>query len=108
MAYMLHLERDEPFCEEEWRAVVDSEPSLALRGANFAVARNPTTGEVIRVEASPLDAIGEELSFQFGDRISFSGGAFELGGEARGLALRLAHRLGARVVGDEGELYSET
>ena len=74
MAYMLHLERDEPFCEEEWRAVVDSEPSLAL----------------------------------FGDRISFSGGAFELGGEARGLALRLAQRLGARVVGDEGELYSET
>lgn len=110
MAYEIHLEREEPFSESEWRDAVAGEPGLELRGASFAEVTNPVTGEVIRIPTSPLDALGAEFGLFFhSGRVSFlARSGFEPGTELWALAFRLADRLGARVVGDDGEIYTES
>lgn len=116
MAYDLHIERDEdrPIALSEWIAAVESTNGVRLFSAPAHTITNPKTGEVISLGARKGDA---EVQFSSDEWHA----VFRWRGETAVFASRfdptetshpvwiaaaaLAHRLGARIRGDEGEVY---
>lgn len=122
MGYSLYIERTPPLDHEEWLALVDSHPQLA-RADEAGEARNPRTGEVLRVDATPGDAVATaEQSRWLGlssvrvelGRLTWLDGrvllppfdAEETTGPAMQLFASVASQLGGQVVGDEAETYT--
>jgi hypothetical protein len=95
-----------PITLEEWLAYVASDPEMRLDG--FAEARNPKTGEIIRYKSPGLSVW-----------TASSGGAALMDHLCGNIVVKnpdsailrkmcaIAERLGARVQGDEGEMYPE-
>lgn len=116
MAYALHLKRPNgtPIGLEEWSAVVAATAGLRLMTQGASI-RNPRTRETIHFPHNPGDVevfVEEEGEWvpglQYGgNRISFRAPKdFKSDTPFRRLIFDLAARLGAQVVGDEGEVYT--
>jgi hypothetical protein len=118
MPYGIHIRRVAPSGEtspisiEEWRAAVEKTEGVRLaKGPLTAV--NPVTGEPVSIGNSGGDAEvflpdanewfrvfrWSPRGVHFAARSSFADMPF------CGIVLELAHRLGASVIGDEGEKY---
>lgn len=116
MAYQIHIVPGEKFHgEEAWRLAVEATDGVRLANSDENVATNPKTGEEIRIGGSCSDA---EIYFPDEDEwhraLHWRGGRasinarFEIGDEddpAWMAVKHLAERLGATVMGDEGEIY---
>jgi len=117
MGYEIHIERDNcaQISLDEWCAAVAATEGLRLTTKD-AVARNPTTGEVIRISRNDGDVevyFPEEDAWfpcvrYDGGRISFrpGNGFDEPGSQFRRAMVRLAMQLNALVVGQDGEVYT--
>lgn len=99
-----------PVTLDEWRSYVASDAEMSLTG--FAEVTNPMTGESIRVDDEGLavwadysgdDPGGNRAWFSYRDRgeIVVKSPDDEIIAKMR----QIAQRLGARVVGEEGEEY---
>jgi hypothetical protein len=121
MAYEIHIIRlgadghSVPIKLSEWCAVVKRTPNVRLAGGDHEVA-NAKTGEVVRIantggDAEVLLSGGDQwrrvLRWSQGGRISFGVPAdfSRPDCEIKRVAAQLARALGARLVGDEGEMY---
>ena len=121
MGYSLYLERDPPIALEEWLRVVDAHPGLA-QVDEPARATNPETGDEIVLGTQPGDAMAvatQTTWFGFGrsqielGRLTWLSGRVLLptfdptdpDSPAASLFGGVATEIGARVVGDEGEVY---
>lgn len=126
MSYEFHLARrgGGRISEAEWRAALEATPGVRISGGAPMVGTNPATGEEIRVKSNPLDGEfqfprGREWGgmagqwvpiFRFRERtgrVSFEA-AFDPEDPrdpVRKAVSELAKRLGAEMVGDEGETY---
>ncbi len=123
MAYSLHIERDpQGITLDEWIEVVSKQDGVKLAEGNVE-AKNPKTGEIISIPGCPGDV---SVLFQakgllgFGrkdewhicirfvrDKASFNATP-ELESPKNPLRIAvsgLAAALGAKIVGDEGEVY---
>jgi hypothetical protein len=101
-----HESEATPIGLDEWLAYVASDPEMRLDG--FAEARNPTTGEAIRIESPGLSvwttwSEGTAWMDHHGGRIVVKNPDTAI---LRKMCA-IAERLGARVQGDEGEMYPE-
>lgn len=123
MAYALYIEREsEEITIEEWSAAVGKLPEARL-AMDVSQAVNPKTGEVISVPCGPgyVEVLFRKNSFPgFGAKrewclsIHFSRGK-GIFNATEGIespnnpvhivASELAHALGAKIVGEEGEVY---
>ena len=117
MAYDLHIERigGAPITLEEWRAATASTDGIRLRAAVPHTITNPKTGEIISMSSREGDA---EVFFTQDDRWQF---VFRWRGDSAVFAARfdpiepshpvwaaavgLASHLGAKIRGDDGEVY---
>jgi len=97
--------------EQEWIAAVESTPGarIAMKNPSWT---NPKTGEVLSVINSEnnVEVADQSGNWRMGirfmqGRISFSGRAWEPADPIAIVACQLAARLGARIIGDEGESY---
>ena len=121
MAYEIHIERRDGAgnrCRitlEDWQAAVTAETGVRLV-AGDTQATNPATGEVVTIknnggDVAILDASTgnwqRTLYWRKRGRVSFrqTDDFAEATSPVRSAVLRLARRLGATVVGDEGEIY---
>ena len=128
MAYAIHIERvnDDgesldndgnrlnPIALAEWQDAVTTTVGVRLTPAD-TVATNPHTGETIRIPGKPGDAevfFAEQAKWVrfysfFGGAISFKPPVTfeEVNDPVRNLSRTLASALGARMVGDGGEVY---
>lgn len=115
MAYELHIKREpQGISLDEWLEAVATVPGLRLARAP-AEALNPLTGETVSVPSAKgtvevLSGEGEWCTaFRFArDQISFKAtrtieSAFD---PTHIAASALAEKLGAKILGDEGETYS--
>lgn len=113
MSYDVHIERTPPFTLDEWKDVVRTTHGVRLKDSG-AVAKNPTTGEVISINGVDGDAeinVGGRWlhcfrwraagSVVFRADAGFSDGDSHL----RKTARELARKLRAVVRGDDGEHY---
>jgi hypothetical protein len=113
MAYEIHIERSSgPIDLGDWSDAINSIDGARINSSG-AMATNPVTGEVISIAGNPGDA---EILFGsnwepclrfYGGRASFR--ATEdmelLDNPVRMVASKLAKKLLAEIVGDEGEVY---
>ncbi|GAA6136947.1 hypothetical protein NBRC116583_06940 [Arenicella sp. 4NH20-0111] len=123
MGYALHIERDEPISIEEWELAVlsiegiklDSEPTQAI---------NPSTGQCISISGNPGDIavlfesggfldFGKNSSWEKCIYFSQGKGTFNATEDIENsnnpvhrAAASLAKKLSAKIVVDEGEIYS--
>lgn len=122
MAYDLHIEKNngQPISEAEWNAVVLSTPDIR-KGTGTVTAVNPSTGERIEIQMQPgsvevctRPAAGSECEWQpvfwYGrGRVSFAATETLMQDPQdpiRRAAIALSTEIGARIVGDEGEVYA--
>ena len=124
MGYSLHIELEDSEIElEEWISVIESidKARIQIEGAK---AVNPKTGEEIIIESSPGDVevlFIQKSLFGFSKKSSwelcfwFSHGKASFnatedidspGNPVRQVAAEAAKALSAKIVGDEGEVYS--
>ena len=109
MAYELHIARNPEISLTEWSALVASIPGLRL-DSTPTTARNPTTGEVIKVGGQQGFA-AMEIDGQWVKVFRWNQGkiSFVMRGSATDRTLTIAHslaqKLNAEVRGDDGELY---
>ena len=123
MAYALHIERQSnELTLEEWISAVGRIENARLATGNSKIT-NPKTGEVISIESSPgdVDVLFSTKGFlrfcaksEWSTCIRFSRGKGtfnappdieESNNPVRVTASKLAHLLGAKIIGDEGEVY---
>lgn len=115
MAYELHIKREpQGISLDEWLQAVTTVPRLRLTNAP-AEASNPLTGETVSVPSpkGTVEVLSEEdewfIAFRFArNQISFKAtrnieSPFD---PVHIAASALAEKLRAKIVGDEGELYS--
>jgi len=105
MGYSLHIERPEsPISQEEWEIWVNNAPDFNL--SREWKTTNSKTGSVIAI---PCDALGEWVRPDGDGRVAFdySNGRISFRADQAALhkAKQIAEELGARIVGDEGEIY---
>jgi hypothetical protein len=117
MAYDLHIKRADasPIALSEWLAAVKAIEGLRLFSAAEHTITNPKTGEVISVDAQVGDAevffpdTGEWHSvFRWHGKSAVFTARFDptkTSNSAWKAAVALATRLGALILGDEGEIY---
>lgn len=114
MAYSLYIERKSPISPEEWLNAVAENDGLKIDESD-SVAINPLTGDEIRVPGLPATAAlwfsdtGEwKKIFQFRrGKVSFSAADWDdPRSPLQKTAFELARKLNARIVGDEGEIYT--
>jgi hypothetical protein len=121
MAYAIHIRRRDPngqilpIAISEWRAAVQQTENVRIAEGDFRTG-NPKTGEIIALRNTggdaevffPAEAEWRRL-FRWSPSGQVSFGAprdFDLPtSDVRRLASKLAHALGASLVGDEGEVY---
>ncbi len=116
MGYEIHIKRDggAGITIDEWCAAVAQTERMRL-AYNDAFALNPATSDKIRIPVRmgdvevyfPDDGVWVPCLLWSADRISFRATADFDGSESwfRQAIVALAKQLGARVVGDEGEVY---
>ena len=113
--YFIHIERKTPITLDEWQAVVNVEEFVRISNENVS-GINPITKEAISVSMPAGSAevyfpMTQEWQpvFTFGKTIYFNAPNDweQKDTYIRLLAFRLANRLNANVVGDEGEEYFE-
>ena len=113
MGYDLHITRapkwteskDYPIAESAWLAIVAADPSLEFRPHNHYEYRDSRTGEHKRVQAVVwADRPGHDLTRWFA-----RGEITCKNPDAASMAKmkQIAQKLGARVLGDDGEEYWE-
>jgi hypothetical protein len=123
MSYDFHIVRsnEKPITQDEWNALVAGEPG-EWRIEEELAATNPQWGEVIRQkrrDGAPFtvwlgnpERSPDGVTFGFSQgRVNISGHAIDATDEtdrAFATVLALAEKLRARVVGDDGEVYSQT
>jgi len=113
--YFIHIERETPISLDEWQAVV-SEEELVRISDKDVVGINPITKEEIKIsmpegsaEVYFLDSKEWLSVFTFGRTIYFNAPIEweQKDTYIRLLVFRLAKKLNAKVIGDEGEEYFE-
>lgn len=116
MGFSLYIERDPSISVEEWRNAVEATEELKFDESDF-VATNPLSGEEIRIPGSPENAA---LWFaEFGEWIKiffFRRGRIVINltdwddpkSPVRDKSFELARKLNAGIVGDGGEIYTES
>lgn len=115
MGYDVHITRapewyesdTTPIALEEWLAYVASDAEMRLDG--FAEARNPKTGEIIRIESPGLSVW---TAWSAGTAwMDHCDGRVVVKNPDTAILQKMcaiAKHFGARVQGDEGELYPES
>lgn len=112
MGYDLHLTKaddwvdakDHPIEPADWLALVDSDHELSMSPSDFYERRTPD-GNLERVSATAWIAGSSECTFWFQD------GEVTAKNPDDAATLKLigiAERLGARVLGDDGEVYERS
>lgn len=113
--YFIHIERNTPISLEEWQTVVGEEEFVRISNKDV-VGVNPITKEEIKISMPEGSAEvyfpeSEEwhLVFTFSRTIYFNAPNDweQKDTYIRLLVFRLANRLNAKVIGDEGEEYFE-
>jgi hypothetical protein len=113
MSYDIHIKRDRAITLDEWKSAVDSTQDVRLDTKGLSIT-NPQTGDVITVAGMEGDAhINVEGTWHFCFRWRPRGSvAFKAPGNfddaespVRRVAMELARKLGARLIGDGGEEY---
>lgn len=122
MAYDLHMEKNngQPISEAEWDVAVLSTPDVR-KSTGAVTAVNPGTGERIEIQMQPgsvevciRPAAGLECEWQPAFRYSRGRVSFaatdalmqDPQDPVRRAAITLSTAIGARIVGDEGEVYA--
>jgi hypothetical protein len=115
MGYTVHITRahewqesdETPITLEEWLAYVASDPEMRLDG--FAEARNPKTGEIIRLESPGLSVwTAWAAGIAWMDHLHGQVVVKNPDTAILEKMCAIAKHLGARVQGDEGEMYPES
>ena len=111
MGYEVHITRatewirsnEAPITEEDWLAVVDTDPELIVSADDYYDTKDRHTGAVRRVHAVSWTAHPEEPwpLWHDGDEILTKNADEPTIGKMK----QLAQRLNARVLGDDGESY---
>ena len=113
--YTLHIERENPISLEEWKQVVGEYDFIRISNEDV-IGVNPATKEEIRI---PMPEGSAEVyfpdqqewhpMFTFGATIYFNAPKNweQKNTYIRRLVFKLANKLSAKVVGDEGEEYFE-
>ncbi|MVB16810.1 hypothetical protein D6V29_18970, partial [Vibrio cholerae] len=122
MAYSLHIEREKAIALEEWVEVIDSIDGARIAPGNSETL-NSNTGEVIAIQGKLSDVSIRYVTkgfLGFGKRVSWEKAIFFNSGRAQfkfvdGIeqphhpvhiaVVQIAKKLGASIVGDEGEVY---
>ena len=123
MAYELHIERqDGEITLDEWCSAVRSTDGVRLADRD-AAGVNPSTGEEIRIQSGEGDSevrhkvggmlgLGQKQEWMWAFRFSHGRATFKATDSIESpknmvhqVAAKLASRLGAVIVGDEGETY---
>ncbi|HCE3715988.1 hypothetical protein [Vibrio parahaemolyticus] len=122
MAYSLHIEREEVIALEEWVTAIDSIDGLRIASGNSEIL-NSSTGEEIAIQGNPGDVSIRYVTKGFlglGERVSWEKAIYFNSGRAQfkfveGIeqphhpvhiaVVQIAKKLGASIVGDEGEVY---
>jgi hypothetical protein len=117
MAYCLHIEREDraPIALAEWQAAVAKTEGVRIFALAAHTGINPQTGEVLRMRANEGDTdvfFPDENEWQsifrwHGDSAIFAA-RFETTETSHPIwkaSVALATLLGARIRGDEGEIY---
>lgn len=113
MAYSLQIERSDFISKDEWIAAVETIDNLKL-DVSDAVATNPATGEEIRIPGAVTDAalwfpdLAEWVKVFYFRRgkIVFKGNDWnDLASPVRDTAIKLAQKLNAEIISDNGEKY---
>jgi hypothetical protein len=116
MVYELHIKRTSPITSDEWLSAVETIDDLKIDETDW-VTTNPLTGKQIRIPGAPGTAalwfseIGEWIkTFEFRrGRISFNAKAWDNPQmPVRAKSFEIARKLNAEIVGDEGEIYTES
>jgi hypothetical protein len=116
LAYAIHIEREPPITLPEWRAAVEQTSGVRMADSELDIV-NPTSREVIQLGGAGVDAEvclpnreswARVFYWKASGHISFAApNDFDAPDSIiRRLANELARALGARLVGDEGEVYS--
>ena len=123
MGYDLHIERPNRDISSDERSSAVSQTHGVRITTNDAVGFNPTTGEEIRVRCAPGDTevlvktggllgLGQNQNWHRAFRFPHGRATFRATESVESpkdsihlAAARLASRLGASIVGDEGEIY---
>jgi len=120
MGYNIHIRRhntgvpDSPIALSDWRVAVECTDGVRMAEEDYQIA-NPKTGELIRIRNRggdaeilfPDEGAWRRVFWWFEGRISFGAPRdFELPTcFIRRAATDLARALGARLIGDDGEIY---
>ncbi len=123
MGYQVHIEREgDSISEAEWRQAVEAVEGVRMASGGRRVARNPMTGQGISMPGPvgdaelyfPEDCAYDGLQgrwlpiFQYSSQGVSINAAFDWedpDDPVRSAIQALAERLGASVVGDDGETY---
>lgn len=114
MAYELHIKRSSSITVEEWLKAVETTDGVKIDESD-SVATNPITGEKICVPSLPhtvaLWLPEQEEWFKVfwfrQGRISFKADDWDnTSSPVRDTAVKLAQKLNAEIIGDNGEKYS--
>ena len=114
-SYELHFEREKPITIEEWSSTINNFKAVRINDSPIK-NKNPNTGEIITIIVPTGSAqvfFPKKNSwhhvFNFGKEISFSPNENwdNPNNELRLLTFDIANELGAKIVGQEGEVYNQ-